>query len=153
MIRGKVTHQVDDDVVEEIISPTQVKLTAEDKPVYISNEAGYIIFPKKYITAYIQLKKKDKVSAELRIKNDKIKFIAKMYNYEQYVVRYQIPTNTIELLREEYGLSSFRFYVNVTIIIDFEKETQKLILEVPYWELKNAFDSLFSTEEEGGEGE
>jgi len=129
-----------DDVVEELISATKIKLTASEKTIYVANGAGYLIFSKKHITPYIQLKKKDKITAELNIARDKIKFIAKLYNYEKYVVRYQIPANIIELLRTEYGLSGSHFTVDVTIILDVEKETQKLILEVPAWELELHFD-------------
>jgi len=129
-----------DNVIEEHNSPSQVKITIPKLTVSIINGAGYLYVKKKYITPYIQLKKKDKIKAEIIINGEKIKFMAKLYNYKHYSLIYQIPTIVIYLLRRDYCFTGFRFTANITIIIDLENDTQKLILEIPYWEIKNAFD-------------
>jgi len=138
-----------DNVIKKHNSPSQVKITIPKLTVSIINGAGYLHVKKKYITPYIQLKKKDKIKAEIIINGEKIKFIAKLYNYKHYSLIYQIPTIVIELLRRNYSFTGFRFTTNLTIIIDPENDTQKLILEVPYWETKNAFDSFSTTRGDG----
>lgn len=147
---GKVTNQLDDNVIVEQLTATQFKITVSGRIVYIQNGAGYLSVKKKHLDSFIELKRKDKANAEIIIKGEKIKFISKMYNYKKYVAIYQIPTSIIDLLMVEYGLSGTRFTVDVTILIDVEKNTQKLILEVPQWEVERVFDPAPGFEKERG---
>ncbi|AIU69470.1 hypothetical protein TEU_03415 [Thermococcus eurythermalis] len=151
-MKGKVHNQ--DDVVVEMIAQTKFKIIIPERTVSIINGAGYFSVKKKHITSLIELKKKDKIKTEMIIAGQKIKFLSKMYNYKQYNINYQIPTIIVDMLRTEFGFSGFRFTVNITIIVDVEKNTQKLILEVPQWEIERCFDlKKFEEEMIGGEAE
>lgn len=141
---GNVHNQ--DDVIE-MITQTKFKITIKERTVYIVNGAGYFTIKKKHIASIIDLNKNDKIKTEIVISGEKIKFLSKMYNYEKYIVRFQIPTIIIHYLRQLFGFSGFRFTVNVTIIVDTENNTQELILEVPDWEIGWHFN--IKREEEG----